>query len=429
MGQPQLSTPQRRTYHPIKTLADLARHLQWALSIELSTIPPYLCALYSISDVAAPAGALLRSVAIEEMLHMMQVSNLLNSIGARPSLAPEFVPKYPSFIPHHAAGGPYVQLQALSSELVTTVFMPIEQPEASPHAPPEGEDFATLGQFYKAIEIGFENVVRELGQHGVFGRDTGFQRSDTYFGIGGGRLFVVHDLASAMLAITEITQQGEGSPYPRPPAPGEEPFGGYDHYGIRADGTYGPIMGVPWEMSHYRKFQQLANGSVPIPETFPMRPNPSGDDLGGEIGRLSELFDGSYTVVLQSLERAFTSDTAPVNFFGVAFALMQGVLPQVATLLMQTTLDPPADPALGPTAGPGFVYRPLPLVELVDLGKHLLTHPPDRGTAYMLLWEHNLALAVGALERAQEASEGSPPVPRPVARPLVAKRQSWGGRR
>jgi Ferritin-like len=47
----------------------------------------------------------------EEMLHLMLVSNLLNSIGTTPKLSGEYVPRHPGFIPHHAAGGPSLQLQ------------------------------------------------------------------------------------------------------------------------------------------------------------------------------------------------------------------------------------------------------------------------------------------------------------------------------
>ncbi len=74
-----------------------------ALSIELSTIPPYLSALYSVRDRTSAAARLIRDVVIGEMLHMVLVSNLMNAIGAHPSLAPEFVPLYPGYMPHLAA--------------------------------------------------------------------------------------------------------------------------------------------------------------------------------------------------------------------------------------------------------------------------------------------------------------------------------------
>ena len=33
---------------PVTTLDDLREHLQWAIELEHATLPPYLCALYSI---------------------------------------------------------------------------------------------------------------------------------------------------------------------------------------------------------------------------------------------------------------------------------------------------------------------------------------------------------------------------------------------
>jgi hypothetical protein len=131
------------------------------------------------SIVRPDAAALVRSVVIEEMLHAALVSNLLNAIGGKPSLAPELVPQYPGYIPHHAAGGPFIQLQALSPTLAETVFMAIEQPGPSPHAPPEGHRFRTIGQFYKAIEVGFKNCAHL--HHDLFDHP-GVQQSDTYFG-------------------------------------------------------------------------------------------------------------------------------------------------------------------------------------------------------------------------------------------------------
>jgi hypothetical protein len=403
--RPQLEPP-HKVYRPISTIKDLARHLQWALSVELSTIPPYLCALYSVADPTEDAYGLVRSVVVEEMLHTMLVCNLMNSIGAPPSFGPDYIPTYPGYIPHHAAGGPFIQLQALSPALASTVFMAIELPEVSPRSPAEGNRFETIGQFYKAIEEGFERCVARFHHDGVFGRDTGFQRTDTYFGGGRGHLLRVRDLATAKQAITEITEQGEGAEWPRPPEPLEEPFGGFDHYGQRLDGTYGPILGVPWELSHYRKFQQLANGEVPIPDTYPMRPNPTAKSLPADIRPLGELFDECYTLVLMSLEKAFTSPDVPVNFFERAFPMMIDALPNLATLLMQTPLEPPADPTLGPNAGPSFLYRPRPLAEMVATSEHLLANPPDLGTAYRLLWAQYLEPVRDVLRAARSGGSG-----------------------
>jgi hypothetical protein len=70
----------------------LRAHLQWALELEHSTIPPYLCALYSIPEGSNPEAAeVVRSVFMEEMLHMTLVANVLNAVGGSPEGAPPSV--------------------------------------------------------------------------------------------------------------------------------------------------------------------------------------------------------------------------------------------------------------------------------------------------------------------------------------------------
>ncbi|GAA3818502.1 ferritin-like protein [Sphaerisporangium flaviroseum] len=390
--------PLTLAHQPIGSIEELAAHLQTALTIELSTIPPYLCALYSITDPASEASRLIRGVVIEEMLHMMQVANLMNAIGVVPSLDREHVPTYPSYLLGHAAGGPFVQLQPLSPVLARTVFMRIEQPEPSPDAPAEGEPYDTIGQFYKAIELGFDACVKKYGAKRVFGRDTGFQRDDTYFGAGGGRLLLVHDLDGAKAAIEEIVQQGEGAQIQAPPVPYEEPYGGYDHYGDRPDGTYGPIIGTPWELSHYRRFQRIADGEVGLPPVYPMQANPSGAGLDGDTRRLSDLFDNCYTLVLTAIGEAVGKPAQPNPFFQTAFPVMQAALPALATLLMRTPLNPAADPGLGPNAGPAFAYRPRPIEEIVAEAADLLARPPGGlGGDYRQAWRRNLGAAHRAL--------------------------------
>lgn len=399
-----MKPPAPLIYHPITTIPELADTLQVALRIELATIPPYLCALYSISDPASEPSRLVRGVVVEEMLHMMQVANLKNAIGTPPTLDEKDVPRFPGYLPLHAPGGPFVQLQPLSPTLARTVFMRIELPESSPEAPPENEAYKTIGQFYKAIELGFETCVATYGEKEVFGNDTGFQRDDVYFGPGGGELHIVRDLASAKAAILEIVQQGEGAMVPQPPVPYDEPYGGYDHYGDRLDGTYGPILGTPWEMSHYRRFQRIADGEVSLPMIYPMQANPVGTDLDGDFSRLSDLSDNCYTLVLASLGDAIGRTAEPAPFFQTAFPVMQTALPALATLLMQTPLNPAADPMLGPNAGPTFAYRPRPLEEMLKEAADLLAHPPAAlGGDYRGLWRQSLDATRRALATAARA--------------------------
>lgn len=71
--------PVRKVYVPITSLEQLVTHLQWALSVELSTIPPYLRALHSVIDRSTDAAKAVRDVAVEEMLHTALVANPMNA--------------------------------------------------------------------------------------------------------------------------------------------------------------------------------------------------------------------------------------------------------------------------------------------------------------------------------------------------------------
>lgn len=376
-----------KIYKPIKTISSLRESLQWALSGELSAIPPYLCAMYSIRDPMSAAYATIRGVVIEEMLHMMQVANLMNAIGGSPSLAPEFVPSYPGYALHRAVGGPFIQLQPFSTDLTRSVFMAIEKPETSTRMPARGDQFETVGQFYRAIEEGFEYCARKFPTR-LF-RASNSQLQNTYFGGGGGRLVRVTSLKTAKQAIKEITEQGEGALSPKRPEPGPEPYGGFDHYGQRMDGTYGPILGRPWEMSHYMKFEQLADSHAHAPATYPMQPNPSLNRFSGLVRELALLSDYVYTIMLQELENLFQTSHEE-RFFTVVFPIMRFALRPLAILLMQTPLESNADPSLGPTAGPPFRYRPVTpkkaLAQAIKLSKKV----PNLGPDYVSLWKQIL---------------------------------------
>ena len=66
---------------PITTPEELRQHLALAVQVELTTVPPYLYALYSIEDQTSEAARLIKSVVAEEMLHAALVANLLVAVG------------------------------------------------------------------------------------------------------------------------------------------------------------------------------------------------------------------------------------------------------------------------------------------------------------------------------------------------------------
>jgi rubrerythrin len=71
----------------IDNIQSLHEHLQWAIEIEHATLPPYLCALYSIKERHnREAVEVIESVFIEEMLHLTLAANILNAVGGSPQL-------------------------------------------------------------------------------------------------------------------------------------------------------------------------------------------------------------------------------------------------------------------------------------------------------------------------------------------------------
>ena len=169
----------------------------------------------------------------------------------------------------------------------------------------------------------------------------------------------------ALVAIREIVAQGEGAQRGAPPRPGDEPFGALDNYGLRDDGTIGPIVGGRWEASHYSKFDAIASGQVPLGEVWPMGPNPDTRSLRGPLRRLSALFDDVYGLLLRAIDVAVSEPSANGPFFSTVLPLMHTALPQLAGALMQTPLHDGADPSVGPNAGPAFLVGDAPLAEVI----------------------------------------------------------------
>lgn len=152
----------RRDY----ALAELTSALQTAVEIELATLPIYLYSYYSIDRLpkgladtalarfANKAGAVVMSVAVEEMLHMSLSSNILFSLGQMPELYLKSPGPFPSNLPGHARLGPDHKAMSLSlakfSETQLWQFLEIEWP-ATADAPPEGQQWQTIGQVYSYI--------------------------------------------------------------------------------------------------------------------------------------------------------------------------------------------------------------------------------------------------------------------------------------
>lgn len=335
----------------ICTLDELRTHLQWALELEHSTLPPYLCALYSLDpDRNAEAAQVVGSVFAEEMLHLLLAANLLNAVGADPVLdAPHLLPSYPHPLPH-SDGSVQVGLGPFGPEALD-LFLRIEQP-ARVDAPAQADGYATIGQFYTAIENGLRELCATLGEEAVFSGDPARQISDVHFRRGGGRVIAVVDLASALDALGEIVEQGEG-------ATRTEVWDG-DRDVVHPDRD---------EVAHYYRFVELKEGrrfqagdtprSGPTGEALvvdldgiaPMRPNPRTTDHapGSPVRQAQEEFNRTYCLLLQQLEEACTGSPSRL---GAAVGTMYAVREQALALLRMP------DGNGGSTAGPTFEWVP-----------------------------------------------------------------------
>jgi len=339
-----------RSYDRIATLESLREHLQWAIELEHFTVPPYLCALYSLDAARNPdASEVVASVLVEEMLHMTLAANLLNAVGGRPRLdTPRMLTLYPRPLPHGDRSFE-VPLLPFSPEALD-VFLKIEQPVA-PGGRPESEGYETIGQFYDAIRDGLYALCLNLGEPRVFCGDPAFQISDAPFP-GGGRIIAVNGLATALAALAEIVEQGEG-------AKRVEVW----------DGDCDDMHPTREQVAHYYRFQELKLGrryrrgdtrqsgptgdpiSIDWRGVRPMRRNPRTSDHvpGSAIRRAQEQFNDSYCAILRLLDQAFNGSPQTLR---TAIGSMHRLKVQAQALMEMPTEDGIT------TAGPTFEYVP-----------------------------------------------------------------------
>ena len=100
----------------ISTPQDLQEALQLAIQLEFATIPPYLCAHWSIDSDPGKVAQMIETIVVQEMFHFALAGNMLSAIGGTPSIAnPAFIPSYPTTVlpggnPAKAAGRPEAAL-------------------------------------------------------------------------------------------------------------------------------------------------------------------------------------------------------------------------------------------------------------------------------------------------------------------------------
>jgi hypothetical protein len=161
------------------------------------------------------------------MLHLTLAANILNAVGGKPDLAaPGFVPLYPASLPD-GENDFKVDLQPFSPAAIET-FLKIERPGKAPEGkklisrhrdrrsalgicPGEVDlHYYSIGEFYDEVRRGILYLSDKLGTK-LFCGNTNWQATGKYYYSGGGELFAVTNLDTAVAAIDLIIQQGEGS--------------------------------------------------------------------------------------------------------------------------------------------------------------------------------------------------------------------------
>jgi len=340
-----------------KTL--LLSWLQLAAELELATIPPYLMALLSIQRPASrEAAELIRSVMIEEMLHLALVSNVMSAIGGGVRLRQENIPTYPLSMCFE--GKPFedrrfkVDLAPFHEEVIRT-FLKIEQPT---WMRPDQKTLAldidipglTIGAYYRNIE----QLLEELDHANpgtLFCGDPGHQIREDYYWSSGGRAIAVLDLASAKAALNLLIAQGEGS-WERP----------LDAVSAR--------FGSRLEMGHYFRFNEIlykrrytstddpagapSGDRFPVnySAVYPFKINARSEDYasGSPLAILNATFNSRYTAMLKQLEESCNG--TPRTLYTSINDGMHTLAP-IALQMMKTSID--GDPQ-GRTGCPTFEW-------------------------------------------------------------------------
>jgi hypothetical protein len=280
--------------HELLNVPPVERRVEWlkdalqtAIELELSTLPPYLTAMWSIVDPKAPVYKLIRSIVHEEMLHFGLACNLLNAIGGRPEIASwRAVPKYPGPLPGDVRIGLIVPLTGLTPQLVHEVFMEIEYPQMGPVQHHHSVTNPTIGAFYTAI-------ADALAKHPRAIKGTRQLRFDPPV-----RIYPIKSLRHALRAINEIKEQGEGTSKSPWQGKSRRQLAHYYAFGEIYHGLQFVRTGGKWD---------YAGPPIPFPEVYPVAQVPA---EGYPNFAPATAFNQQYTQLLKLLQRAWNTGNA-----------------------------------------------------------------------------------------------------------------------
>jgi len=360
----------------IRDREELFYLLSEAAEFEHSVMCSYLYTMWTLkcdlaegvtkTELAAIEGwrRSIRQVALEEMLHLALVNNILAAIGASPHL---WRPKFP-VLPGQFPAGVVLRLSRFT-ESTLDHFIYIERPEGitlmdgagfdhPAHYPratrpdllsPTPQDYSSQGQLYHSVLGGLARLVDELGEKNVFVGHGEAQVGAAEFGLPG--LFKVDSLPAARRAIEEIVHQGEGAPAHR-------------------------------EGSHYQRFVAIKEELVRLkrnrPDFDPARPvveNPTLVTFGDRqdvtpisdalTSKVVDLGNSLYALMMRTFAQVFAPAPLPRDL-RIGLALAANDLMYAMNLVGEAATRLPIGPAVrGATAGLTFAL-PLSSGQLVQ---------------------------------------------------------------
>ncbi|MFD8799989.1 ferritin-like domain-containing protein [Streptomyces atroolivaceus] len=328
----------------------LQEALQQAVILELATLPPYLCGLWSIvdEDQGSDVFRAIRTIVFDEMSHMGLACNMLTTIGGVPRIADGgLVPVYPGPLPGGVQPDLTVSLMRLSTEALD-MYSHIERPEDAVVQGLHEPEPTSIGAFYQAILDAFRarpelirgtrQLTRNMSSHGE-----------------GNDIVPLTSLEDVEAAVQIIKEQGEGTTVsPENPFPGDT--GELAHFYTFRELFHGRrLIRVPDDPTGFA-FQ---GDQIPLPRTLPMGTVPRGGwEEGGvpvpdEVRTKLDTFNRRYSALLRFLERAWQEEqpNTAAQMLGRAVGQMFA-LEGPARDLMRI----PLPDGSGDTYGPEFRY-------------------------------------------------------------------------
>jgi hypothetical protein len=382
-------------------------HLWWML-IEAAELEHMIMCQYLFAEFTLKSGTeeglteeqaeaverwrkVIGGIAVEEMLHLALVYNLLTAIGGAPTFNRPNFPQLCGYFPSR------LQLDLMPfGERALKHFLYLERPEgmelqpadgfvpcAPPREPvtaaeimPRPQEYTTVGQLYRGIADGLRAIVAAHGEERVFIGVPQAQATPERFHWP--QLTAVTDLASALEAVERIIEQGEGA------------------RGDWRDAHYGRFLDMWDEFHELRRADPTFDPARPVVPAFTRQPF----DIDAQqtvitdptTRRVAEVTALGYEVVLHLLLRFFThTDETEEQLATLVNGAIELMVSVVRPLGIALTTLPVGAPHEGKTAGFPFEMY------------YVMTNAvPARSAAWTLLHERVSLLATSCARVAAE---------------------------